>query len=115
MSDPLKDVLAAAISNSNAALGGGGAPGGAAEAARVHARDAVEYLASVVEFDGFDDLDSKRAGRTTRVATATYTPAKLDFTGKALRAARSARARACASLASLSLSSTRRPRERRGG
>lgn len=47
-------------------------------------RDAVEYLASVVEFDAFDKI---KKDYTSTIAINMMTPEKLDFTIQALHAA----------------------------
>lgn len=55
------------------------------EAIRVCVREGVEYLAQVIEFDGWDEL---KMDTTSRVAvTALTKPGALDFSRKALRAA----------------------------
>lgn len=48
-----------------------------------HARDALEYLATVVEFDAFDKLTKDYQPKQAEV----YTPAKLEYSLRALRAA----------------------------
>lgn len=53
------------------------------EATRYHARDALEYIASVVEFDAFDKLTKAYEPK----ASQRYTPAKVDYSLGALRAA----------------------------
>lgn len=55
-----------------------------AEEARVHARSALEYLASVVEFDGFDDFDYNYEGKFAREASVD----KLVYCRRAVQAAR---------------------------
>lgn len=48
-----------------------------------HARDALEYLATVVEFDAFDKLTKEYEPKQANA----YTPAKIDYSLRALRAA----------------------------
>ena len=55
------------------------------QAARDHGFAAVEFLASVVEFDGFDDLTLEGEGKYARAAP---TPQKLAYALAAMRGAR---------------------------
>lgn len=48
-----------------------------------HGRDAIEYLASVVEFDAFDKLTKNYEPKRALM----YTPAKIDYSLRAFRAA----------------------------
>jgi hypothetical protein len=52
------------------------------EAAKGHGREAVEYLSSVVEFTGYDELKRPGSGHLARLDT----PERVDYAMKALRA-----------------------------
>ena len=53
------------------------------EATRFHARDAMEYIASVVEFDAFDKLTKEYEPKASQM----YTPQKLSYSLRAFEAA----------------------------
>ncbi|KAJ1461859.1 hypothetical protein M885DRAFT_507021 [Pelagophyceae sp. CCMP2097] len=53
------------------------------DAAAPHARDALEFIATVVEFDAYDKLTKEYEPKSSQV----YTPAKIEYSLKALRAA----------------------------